>query len=532
MKKIISIILLLLCVFVLSACDSGNESSQPVVEAHTHTFGEWVLVKEATCTEGKEEERSCACGEKESKWTEAAGHMEAIDAAIKATCTTDGKTEGKHCSVCNEVLVAQNVVAKLGHTEVIDKAVKATCTKKGKTEGKHCSVCNEVIVARKVVAKLGHTEVVDKAVKATCAKEGKTKGKHCSVCNKVLVAQTTIEKLEHDEVIIPRVEPTCTTTGKSKGRYCSVCKEILKEQKDLPTSEHEFGEWSVVKYATETKKGERKHTCTVCNTTETGVINPMKNTDSKHGSAAYFGETTVIVSIFANDKNTSWDFDSEEDKKTLDTMYDHLCSAGYWLESQGETYGVNTKFIYDWRENPDLYYTADFSSDDMITPSGKFLPTQRAFISENVDSNELMQKYNAQNILYIVYFDVPVTNTVSSWCSYKSPYSNSNSMEVINIFNKFCYGEGQYYLSPAATFAHEILHAFGAPDLYYKNSRVPQEYVDYCNQIKSSDIMFTVNVGKSISVRFTELCAYYLGLKDSAADVEEWNLGKSYYDAE
>ena len=41
------------------------------------------------------------------------------------------------------------------HTEVIDAAVSATCTETGLTEGKHCSVCNEVIVAQQTVA-AGH----------------------------------------------------------------------------------------------------------------------------------------------------------------------------------------------------------------------------------------------------------------------------------------------------------------------------------------------------------------------------------------
>ena len=35
-----------------------------------------------------------------------------------------------------------------GHTEVVDKAVAATCIATGLTEGKHCSVCNTVIVAQ------------------------------------------------------------------------------------------------------------------------------------------------------------------------------------------------------------------------------------------------------------------------------------------------------------------------------------------------------------------------------------------------
>ena len=55
------------------------------------------------------------------------GHKEVVDAAVAPTCTESGKTEGKHCSVCNAVLVPQQVVPAKGHTEVIDKAVAATC---------------------------------------------------------------------------------------------------------------------------------------------------------------------------------------------------------------------------------------------------------------------------------------------------------------------------------------------------------------------------------------------------------------------
>ena len=63
-------------------------------------------------------------------------------------------TEGKHCSVCSEILVAQKETEKAPHTEVVDPAVKATCTKTGLTEGKHCSVCGEVLVKQTVVPKL------------------------------------------------------------------------------------------------------------------------------------------------------------------------------------------------------------------------------------------------------------------------------------------------------------------------------------------------------------------------------------------
>lgn len=45
------------------------------------------------------------------------------DAAVPPTCTETGLTEGSHCSVCNTVLVAQEVVAALGHSRTCGHTV-------------------------------------------------------------------------------------------------------------------------------------------------------------------------------------------------------------------------------------------------------------------------------------------------------------------------------------------------------------------------------------------------------------------------
>lgn len=129
-------------------------------------------------------------------------HTIVIDKAIEATCKTEGKTEGSHCSVCNTVIKAQETVAKKEHTVVIDKpAVEATCKEEGKTEESHCSVCNEVLQKQETVAKKEHTIVIDEAVAATTESEGKTEGSHCSVCNEVIKAQEVIPKLESGTTI-------------------------------------------------------------------------------------------------------------------------------------------------------------------------------------------------------------------------------------------------------------------------------------------------------------------------------------------
>ena len=246
-----------------SVCNNKETQEIPVL-GHVHDFKEKVVAP--TCTEKGYTEYTCECGEtKKEKEVAALGHKEEVIAAVAATCTKTGLTEGKKCSVCNEVLVAQKEVAKAAHTEVTVAAVAATCTKTGLTEGKKCSVCNEVLVAQKEVAKAAHKEEVIAAVAATCTATGLTEGKKCSVCNEVLVVQKEVAKVAHTEEIIPAVAATCSKTGLTEGKKCSVCNEVLVKQNDVARLSHKE-EIIAGKKATCTTSGltEGKK-CSVCN---------------------------------------------------------------------------------------------------------------------------------------------------------------------------------------------------------------------------------------------------------------------------
>ena len=64
-----------------------------------------------------------------------------IDYAISPTCTSEGRTAGKHCSACNEIFVEQSVIGALGH-DLINYEAKPDCTETGWDAYIACSRCS------------------------------------------------------------------------------------------------------------------------------------------------------------------------------------------------------------------------------------------------------------------------------------------------------------------------------------------------------------------------------------------------------
>ena len=111
-----------------ATCSHTDQKSGYAEHAYTITSDT------ATCTTAGEKTETCVCGLTRTTESPAKGHTEETIPAVPATCTTAGKTKGKKCSVCSEVLEAQQEVPATGqHTwgewsKVDDTNHKRTCS--------------------------------------------------------------------------------------------------------------------------------------------------------------------------------------------------------------------------------------------------------------------------------------------------------------------------------------------------------------------------------------------------------------------
>ncbi len=116
--RILAILLILVNTFALSSCGE-----------HVHELDEGKIIKNATCIEiGIKEYKCIECGEVKEEQIERTEHSKVIDQMVNATCTSTGLTEGSHCSVCNEVIKAQEKIKKLNHNYI--DGICTLCNKK------------------------------------------------------------------------------------------------------------------------------------------------------------------------------------------------------------------------------------------------------------------------------------------------------------------------------------------------------------------------------------------------------------------
>ena len=139
-KRFLTILALLLVVMVLAlcfvACDEGSNPDNTETETtNTPTNDDNQTGNDNNQTGNDNGESDNNGGNNSSDHNdgnEEHVHSEVIDPAVAPTCTTTGLTEGKHCSVCNTVIVAQSTIQSSGHQYNNGVIVtQATCNQSG-----------------------------------------------------------------------------------------------------------------------------------------------------------------------------------------------------------------------------------------------------------------------------------------------------------------------------------------------------------------------------------------------------------------
>ena len=239
------------------------------------------------------------------------------------------------------------------------------------------------------------------------------------------------------------------------------------------------------------------------------------------GSAKFLEGKSVLVSIFVSGGPSSWS--TQEVNSAAQT----LATSTNWIISEGLRYGKNVELISDFTANPDLRYNMTYTGDfyalvdeynddaDLAKETNERLYN---FIEENIPYLALADKYGTDSIGYVIYY-----NNINGR-DYNFLYDNANNAE--RYHEKAVIIGGDY--RRASVVAHEILHLFGAADLYFARMShgVSRAMLEYCSQNYPDDIMVSTWIYDSsgnvvydrILREITPITAYLLGLVDEIAE--------------
>lgn len=244
------------------------------IDISNHTYGEWVIITEATCKNTGLKRRTCTdsgCGKTDEVIIPKAPHKY-VDTVVPATCKEQGYTQHT-CSVCSESF-SDTYTEKLKHSlGDWEQSIAPDCTNSGQ-EVRKCALCGDAVEQRELTA-LGHDWGEWTIFKAATFREDGESRKYCSRCE--AYKSQRIPKLSeshtHDfsgkeEIITPA---SCTAEG-SKKVYCSEteCGEFIT--KPTPKTDHDFGEWKITTEPTFDTDGEKARQCKNCDEIETARI--------------------------------------------------------------------------------------------------------------------------------------------------------------------------------------------------------------------------------------------------------------------
>ena len=417
----------------IKTCTKCNATVTETIAKTSHKYADTVVAP--TCTvDGYTLHKCSVCGTSyKDNTTKATGHSYGNSVVTKQpTCTSEG-TAIKTCTKCNAT-VTEKLPAK-GHTAVTDKGYPATCTTAGKTDGSHCSVCGAVIKAQTTITATGHKSsgwITDKA--ASIGVKG-SKHKECTVCKKVL---ETAEIPALSRISISKASVTLSTStyaydGKAKkpGVTVKLNGKTLKNGTDYTVS-----------YSNNTKVGTAKVTITgkgnyTGSVSKTFSIknNFKKATVSGISTKAFTGKNiTQSITVKYNGKTLKNGTDytvSYSNNKKIGTATVKIAGKGSYTGTATKTFKINPAkqeiqkltakskaFFVDWAQKGSATgYEIQYATNSKFTSAKKVTITNKKTDKTTISKLSGKKKYYVRVRSYTT---VKGTKYYGAWSASKS----------------------------------------------------------------------------------------------------------------
>ena len=417
----------------IKTCTKCNATVTETIAKTSHKYADTVVAPTCT-TDGYTLHKCSVCGTSyKDSTTKATGHSYGNSVVTKQpTCTSEG-TAIKTCTKCNAT-VTEKLPAK-GHTAVTDKGYPATCTTAGKTDGSHCSVCNTVIKVQTVINATGHKSsgwIVDKT--ASIGVKG-SKHKECTVCKKVL---ETAEIPALSRISISKASVTLSTStyaydGKAKkpGVTVKLNGKTLKNGTDYTVS-----------YSNNTKVGTAKVTITgkgnyTGSVSKTYSIknNFKKATISGISNKSYTGKNiTQSITVKYNGKTLKNGTDytvSYSSNKNIGTATVKVTGKGSYAGTITKTFKINPAkqeiqkltakskaFFVDWAQKGSATgYEIQYATNSKFTSAKKVTITNKKTDKTTISKLSGKKKYYVRVRSYTT---VKGTKYYGAWSASKS----------------------------------------------------------------------------------------------------------------
>ena len=417
----------------IKTCTKCNATVTETIPKTSHKYADTVVAPTCT-TNGYTLHKCSVCGTSyKDSTTKATGHSYGNSVVTKQpTCTSEG-TAIKTCTKCNATVTEK--LPEKGHTAVTDKGYPATCTTAGKTDGSHCSVCNTVIKVQTVINATGHKSsgwIVDKA--ASIGVKG-SKHKECAVCKKVL---ETAEIPALSRISISKASVTLSTStyaydGKAKkpGVTVKLNGKTLKNGTDYTVS---YSNNTKVGTATVKITGKGNYTGSVSKTFKI-KNNFKKATVSGISTKAFTGKNiTQSITVKYNGKTLKNGTDytvSYSNNKSIGTATVKIAGKGSYTGTITKTFKINPAkqeiqkltskskaFFVDWAQKGSATgYEIQYATNSKFTSAKKVTITNKKTDKTTISKLSGKKKYYVRVRSYTT---VKGTKYYGAWSASKS----------------------------------------------------------------------------------------------------------------